>query len=287
MILCGIFAAGIYVCLIAKKEGHDENEAIVFLLITSIGVFLGGHILYGIVNYQKVIIFAKNLKTIESFQDLRDIFIYVFGGSVFYGGLIGGILTGFLYIKKRNEMFSQNPVSFGKPLAVSRPKAAKHAFLTGSLPKTEVLGKAQDLEYLVDMVVPAIPLFHFFGRIGCFLGGCCFGIESSFGFTFSHGIVAEANGVNRFPVQLLESLFNLALFFILAKLRKAACFRKRGLYIYLLMYSTGRFFLEFLRGDDYRGKWLSLSTSQIISILIFGIAAIKLFAMKRKGYNLV
>jgi phosphatidylglycerol:prolipoprotein diacylglycerol transferase len=242
MILCGIFAAGIYVCLIAKKEGHDENEAIVFLLISSIGVFLGGHILYGIVNYQKVVFFVKNLKTIESFQELRDTFSYALGGSVFYGGLIGGILVGFLYIKKR-----------------------------------------KDLEYLIDISVPAIPLFHFFGRIGCFLGGCCFGIESHFGFTIYHGIIDQANGVNRFPVQLLEALFNGMIFFILVMLRKADRFKKKWLYIYLLLYSTGRFFIEFLRGDDYRGKWLFLSTSQIISILIFSVAIIKYCNVKKRA----
>jgi phosphatidylglycerol:prolipoprotein diacylglycerol transferase len=245
MILCGIFAAGIYACVITKKEGHDDNEAIVFLLITCIGVFFGGHILYGLVNYHAVISFIENLSIVESFQEFRSIFIYAFGGSVFYGGLIGGIAVAFFYIRKRDN-----------------------------------------LRYLVDIAAPAIPLFHFFGRIGCFLGGCCFGVESSFGFTITHGLIDEANGVNRFPVQLLEALFNGILFFVLAKMRKTGRFKDRLLYVYLLMYSTGRFFIEFLRGDDYRGKWLFLSTSQIISLLIFGIAIIKYSQHKKiKDYN--
>jgi phosphatidylglycerol:prolipoprotein diacylglycerol transferase len=234
MVLCGIFAAGVYVCYITKKEGHDDNEAIIFLLISSIGVFLGGHILYGLVNYRSTVFFIKKSGTVESFQKFRSLFTAAFGGSVFFGGLTGGISAAFFYLKKRKNQ-----------------------------------------EYLVDIAASAIPLFHFFGRIGCFLGGCCFGIESPFGFTALHGIVDEANGVNRFPVQLLESLFNGILFFVLARLRKAGYFRNRVLYLYLLSYSTGRFFIEFLRGDGYRGKWLFLSTSQIISLLIFGIAIIK------------
>jgi phosphatidylglycerol:prolipoprotein diacylglycerol transferase len=241
MILCGIFAAGIYVCFITKKERHDDNEAIIFLLIVSIGVFLGGHILYGIVNYRNIIFFIKSLGTLESVREFINIFMYAFGGSIFYGGLLGGIAIAFFYIRKKNNF-----------------------------------------EYLVDIVTPAIPLFHFFGRIGCFLGGCCFGIKSTFGFTLSHGIIEEANGVNRFPVQLLESLFNIILFFILVKLRKINFFKKRLLYVYLLIYSTGRFFIEFLRGDDYRGKWFFLSTSQIISVLIFGVAIIKYFESEIK-----
>jgi phosphatidylglycerol:prolipoprotein diacylglycerol transferase len=281
MALCGIFAAGIYVCGTAKKEGHDENEAIIFLLLSSIGIFFGSHILYGIVNYRETIFFIKNLRTAESFQELTNTFMYAFGGSVFYGGLAGGIGIGFFYIKKRNKSFSQNSVSFGKS---SRKSGLKPAFSYKSkvaFPTTEVLGKPHNLEYLADITAPAIPLFHFFGRIGCFLGGCCFGIESSFGFTTLHGIIDKANGVNRFPVQLLESLFNIITFFILVKLRKVNRFRKRLLYIYLFMYSTGRFFIEFLRRDDYRGKWLFLSTSQIISLLIFGIVMIKYLSIKK------
>ena len=99
-----------------------------------------------------------------------------FGGQVFYGGLLGGIAGAVVY--------------------------AKCARLEG-------------FPDYADTVAPAIPLFHFFGRIGCFLGGCCYGIESDFGFVFTNAVVQSANGVRRFPVQLFESGFNLLLFIFL------------------------------------------------------------------------
>jgi len=240
MMLAGIFAAGIYVTQICKKNGHDDNDGIIFLLIVSIGVFAGGHILYSIVNYQMFIKVIQNISVINSFEKFLIAVSYVFGGNVFYGGLLGGILTAVIILKKRPQYI-----------------------------------------YLLDIATPAIPLFHFFGRIGCFLAGCCFGIESSFGFTYDHSIIEEANGINRFPVQLLEAFVNLLLFFILDFIRRKNLFKQNIIYLYLLFYAVARFFLEFLRGDEYRGFVFVLSTSQIISILIFCFAAPNIYRLLR------
>jgi phosphatidylglycerol:prolipoprotein diacylglycerol transferase len=235
MVLCGVFVAGIYVCNISKKEGHDENDAIVFLLLVAIGIFFGGHILYGIVNYQSARYIIDDFFQSASLRQIFLDFVNLFGGSVFYGGLLGGLFVTYLYLHKK-----------------------------------------KDMRYLIDFSAPAIPLFHFFGRIGCFLGGCCFGVESTFGLTFRHSIVDIANNVNRFPVQLLEAAFNLCLFLLLNKVRSKNAKQGKVLYLYLLLYSAGRFFIEFLRGDDYRGGIWLLSTSQWISIIVFVIALSKI-----------
>ena len=237
MAILGIFAAGIYACRICKKTNHDDNEAIVFLLTISIGVLVGGSLLYLIVNIKDVILILNNV-SINSFRDFFNVFRILFGGSVFYGGLLGGILTAVIFIHKKPHY-----------------------------------------RYLVDIAVPAIPLFHFFGRIGCFLGGCCYGIESACGFTMRHSLIAEANGVSRFPVQLLEALFNITLFVVLDYFRKKNMFGNKLIYVYLLSYSAGRFFIEYLRGDAHRGFLLIFSTSQIISMALF---CASLFVLARK-----
>ena len=227
--LAGIFATGIYVCHLCKKNGYNDSDGINFLLLTSIGVFAGGHILYSIVNYNVFIYVIKNISNIKSFKKFLNAVYLIWGGNVFYGGLLGGLLTALIIFRKRPQY-----------------------------------------RYLLDFVTPAIPLFHFFGRIGCFLAGCCFGIESSFGFTVYHSIVEEANGINRFPVQLLEAFVNMLLFFMLDIFRRKNIFKQNIIYFYLLFYSVARFFIEFLRGDAYRGFFFNIfSTSQIISILIF------------------
>jgi len=240
MMLAGIFTSGFYVTHICKKNGNDESDAIIFLLMISIGVIAGGHILYLIVNFRILIKIIKNIHVIDSFKNFLSAVNLLLGGNVFYGGLLGGILAALIILKKR-------------------PQSG----------------------YLLDIITPAIPLFHFFGRIGCFFAGCCFGIESSFGFTFSHSIIEEANGINRFPVQLLEAFINLLLFIVLDFFRRKNFFIKNIIYIYLLLYSVARFFIEFLRGDEYRGFVFALSTSQFISILVFCFTVLKIYSLSK------
>jgi phosphatidylglycerol:prolipoprotein diacylglycerol transferase len=144
--------------------------------------------------------------------------------------------------------------------------------LIGSIGVTYIFRKKfAHYKQIIEIVTPTIPLFHFFGRIGCFLNGCCFGVKSSIGFMFKSSPVEIANGITRIPVQLIESVFNLMLFIVLHNLREKKTFKKYLFQFYLLLYSTGRFIIEFYRGDIYRGIYFYLSTSQIISIIIFVI----------------
>ena len=114
---------------------------------------------------------------------------------------------------------------------------------------------------------------HALGRIGCFLAGCCFGIESSVIFS------VHIHGRERMPVQLFESILLVLLGFYLLKLWKQ---KKYNLifYIYFVSYSIIRFFLEFLRADQIRGEFYGLSTSQWISLLI--LALILSFSIKNR-----
>lgn len=245
MVLFGVFASGIFVCKTAKKRGHDNNDYIVFLLISSIGVLIGSHLLYAITKINAIIEFVTNFsKYSATFGDFVNNLAYIFGGSVFYGGLLGGMAAGIIYGKI----------------------------------------KKLDLSEYSDICAPMVPLFHFFGRLGCFLGGCCYGVESTFGFTV-HGntLVPNVNDVQRFPVQLLEALLNILLFAILAYLLKKRIFSGKLFAVYLLAYSTIRFFDEFLRGDTYRGFLFGLSTSQIVSILVFAGSVAFLIIKKLKA----
>lgn len=118
---------------------------------------------------------------------------------------------------------------------------------------------------VINMMVPAIPLFHFWARIGCLLAGCCYGIPYKWGV-----VMQDELNVVRFPVQLFESILNLIIFVILILKEKKKKNYVNNLKIYLLIYSLGRFMLEFYRGDTIRGIFLGgLSTAQIISVLIW------------------
>lgn len=116
----------------------------------------------------------------------------------------------------------------------------------------------------------AIPYVHAFGRIGCFCAGCCYGIEHHGGFSIA----------GRFPVQLVEAFFLFVFAFVVLALiwrrplRQAQGPQTSLFLLYIIFYSMIRFFLEFLRGDEARGRisfsnGFSFSTSQILSLILF------------------
>ena len=127
---------------------------------------------------------------------------------------------------------------------------------------------------LVTDLVPAVPLFHAFGRVGCFLAGCCYGIPAPAGWlgvTFSQALLAP-NGVALVPVQLYEAAGCLLLFLLLDRLARRGWSGGQLLPVYLSLYGAFRFLLEFLRGDGARGFWGPLSTSQWVALATLAAA---------------
>lgn len=127
---------------------------------------------------------------------------------------------------------------------------------------------------IFDMVIPTVALAQGFGRIGCFLAGCCYGRETNLliGVNFKNSLYAPPN-VLRHPTQIYSSCFDflLALFLICYDRKN----HKEGqtFALYMIIYSIGRFIIEFLR-DDPRGTVGVLSTSQFISIFTFIVGII-------------
>lgn len=163
-------------------------------------------------------------KLINDFS-ISKLLYYIFnGGIVFYGGLIGVMAA----------------LKIGS-------KIKKH-----------------DTRKIFNYFTPSFPLFHMWGRIGCFFGGCCYGIPSGWGFP-----MAADPDTTRIPVQLIESFCNLIIFIALINYEKRTKNENMNLLpIYLTSYAICRFVLEFFRGDSARGLWGFFSTSQIVSLII-------------------
>lgn len=166
-------------------------------------------------------------------------------GMVFYGGLFGAVVAVFLYTAKNKDV------------------------------------KRSDV---FDVFAVSVPFFHIFGRIGCFLAGCCYGVESDFGITTYINTSATHYGVSRFPVALVEAFINLLIFILIVSFFKRNKLKGKLVFIYLIIYAPARFALEFLRGDIIRGFIFGLSTSQFISLLIISFICIYfLFYIKKKS----
>ena len=168
--------------------------------------------------------------------DLHLLYEILTNGLVFYGGLFGAILALYWY--------------------------CRHYRL--------------DHKAFFDYLAPLFPLFHVFGRISCFLTGCCHGqVSERFGIAFTNSTSAE-NGIPYFPIQLVCSFCNLLLFLFVRAYEKKHHREGKALTAYLVPYAVGRFIIEFFRGDEIRGIYFGLSTSQWISLFILAFYLIRL-----------
>jgi phosphatidylglycerol---prolipoprotein diacylglyceryl transferase len=136
-----------------------------------------------------------------------------------------------------------------------------------------------------DAAIPAIPIAHALGRVGCFFAGCCFGApwEGPFAVRFTHPFAPGAHpDVLRHPTQLYEAfgLLTLALAFVLVPARSVGSGRRALGYV--LAYAGLRFSVELFRGDSVRGLFLggALSTSQLLSLLFAALAGALLLRQK-------
>jgi phosphatidylglycerol:prolipoprotein diacylglycerol transferase len=179
-----------------------------------------------------------------AFRDNRWSMLYLHeGGLVFYGGFLGSLAAVLVFARWRRERI---------------------------LP-------------LLDFIVTAVPLGHAFGRIGCFLRGCCFGRiwDGALAVRFpawsdpwcvqvNHGRILRTAPLSQpvHPVQLYEAAFNVVLYLALMW-----AYRRRtrdGLIAsaYLLTYPVARFWVEEFRGDE-RLRWLGVDVAQWVSLGLF------------------
>ena len=137
----------------------------------------------------------------------------------------------------------------------------------------------------LDFMTLPFCISHFFGRLGCFMAGCCFGnsTNSILGVNFPIDSLPFNHFqrlVNVHPTQLYECAFVLCLFLFFLKYKI-----KNQFYIYILTYSIFRFTLEFIRADN-RGSVLNqnvFTPSQIISIFV--VFFLGIFFFMKKSYH--
>ena len=200
--------------------------------------------------------------------------VYSLGIVALIFGFIGAKL---LFLLVEWKFFIENPLR-----ALSGQGFVLYGGIVGGVAAAIIYCRIKKLRFIryFDLTAPSISLAQGFGRIGCFLAGCCYGREtdSAFGIVFHHSLYAP-NGVRLIPTQLMSSAGNFIIAAILflygRKDRKAG----RVGAMYLILYSVGRFAIEFFRAD-YRGSIGILSTSQFISIITLAIG-IGLFFMDK------
>jgi len=173
-------------------------------------------------------------------------------GGVFYGGLIGAVVTAYFLIRRYR------------------------------LPWWKT----------ADACAPGIALGNVLGRQGCFSAGCCWGKPTNlpWGVRFTqlgHQITGVPIDARLHPTQLYESAAMFVAFIFLLWMHRHKKFSGQVILAYAVIYAVVRFLIEFLR-DDPRGDIMGLttltglSTSQMIGLIVGVAAAVTLVVRWRR-----
>lgn len=204
--------------------------------VTNLGIYCALAAIAG----AKLLMFILDLPFYLEHPDQIFSFATLQAGGVFYGGLIAALLVAFWYMRKTK------------------------------LPPLKT----------ADAFAPAIALGHGIGRLGCFSAGCCWGIacKRSWAVTFTHPAAHDITGVPLneplHPTQLYEALAEFVIFGILYWRFKQSHSNGAIIGLYLVLYSTARFIVEFFRIHDQANPFGGpLNASQLISIGLFLLGA--------------
>jgi prolipoprotein diacylglyceryl transferase len=168
------------------------------------------------------------------------------GGLGIWGGIAGGVLAGWLYIRRHDLDFAA----------------------------------------ILDCVAPALPLAQAIGRWGNYFNQELFGRPTTLPWGLKIDIAnrpqAYANSATFHPTFLYESLWDLAVVGLVLLVEKRTRLKKGYLFaVYVSLYTFGRFFTEYLR-IDFAHKILGLRINDWMSIIVFLTATIVLLTKGRE-----
>lgn len=168
------------------------------------------------------------------------------GGLAIHGGLIGALITGYIFAKKRG-------VSFWKLADIAAPSILLGQAIGrwGNFMNQEAHGGPVAVEFLENLRLPQFIIDQMF-----------------------------INGQHYHPTFLYESLWSLVGVAILLYLRRFNFRRGELFFSYVIWYSFGRYFIEGMRTDSLY-LVADLRTAQVVSLISI-IGAVILIIYRRK-----
>ncbi len=231
----------------AEKAGLDPKRIADLVFYMLLPALLGARLLYVFLNFSQ---YRDNLWSIVNPFQGGEIGI---GGLVLHGGLVGGLVAVFSYIRIKR------------------------------MPVLKTL----------DVLAPTFPLGIFITRIGCFLSGCCYGkpTQLPWGVIFpehcsagyyQHHELSLLQPIH--PTQLYDSLFGLITFALLLWLeKKYKKFDGFTTCLMFILYPAFRFINEFFRQFyDERGLWAGFTHNQYLTLILMVSSSVFLFYLFRK-----
>lgn len=244
---------------------------------------------------------GKREKPPVEIDTILDLIVFIIIGSI-----VGARLV---YTATQPADYADNPENI---LMITEGGLSIHGGIIGALVFGWFYCWIKGLNYwmMVDFTIVAVPLGMFFGRIGCFLNGCCFGIQCNtdlpWGVTYPNAEYWADKGLNqnlsmlydaglaaqgfaRHPAPLYEALGAVVIFIYLYYFRKNKVFTGHVFLMFILLYSILRFIVEFYRfGDPEAGVGSSIvlfhfiTLAQLASLILAFVAIILIQDLKRR-----
>ncbi len=229
----------------SKREGLGTDSSEFVFIVTVLAGLVGSRV-------------AFIIEHPEFVETPLDIFAIWKGGVSFFGGLLGAILAFILAVRIKN------------------------------LP----LWKAS------DAAAPSLVLAHSIGRLGCTSAGCCYGRpvpgaeDLSVGIHFMKEfpffyVVFPPGGtappsMALYPTQILEALGNLIIFIILLIMYRRKAFDGEVIVLYMILYGSLRFALEFYRGVTPPIEGLGLTWNQVVALGLIGVGVVLFWFLRKQ-----
>jgi phosphatidylglycerol:prolipoprotein diacylglycerol transferase len=233
--MCAFIVGILWTVREARRLGRPTEEVLDLSILVLIFGIICARILYVLLNLSAYLPHPQEI-------------LYLWaGGLSFHGGVIGGVLAGVLYARKKKIKFWE----------------------------------------LADLFAPALPLGYAIARIGCFLNGCCYGLPTHLPWAvrFYSQDIPGALTVPSHPVQLYDAAANILLFFIIGRLKGKEHTSGVLFLQYLVGYSFIRILAEILRRGVTARTVLGLpiTEAQVASaiLIIFGIIFIRRWSRKQ------
>jgi phosphatidylglycerol---prolipoprotein diacylglyceryl transferase len=203
----------------------------------------GPWLLLGAIVGSRLLFVINNWQTDFAGKPILNILNLRQGGLVFYGGLIGAALATIIYLRV----------------------------------------KALPLWKMADALAPSIALGAVFGRLGCLMNGCCYGRPCRLPWAIHFPTDHDTQGIGVHPVQIYDSLSNLALYVGLVWLYRRKTFNGQVFATHLICYALLRSFVERFRNDYAPADYVLglLTPAQFISAGILAVGALLYWRLGR------
>lgn len=220
LLMCAFIVGIVLTIREARRQGRPSEEVLDLSILVLVFAIIFSRIVYVLLNLRDYLP-----------HPVEMLYLWA-GGLSFHGGVVGGVLAGVVYARRKKTSFWQ----------------------------------------LADLFTPALPLAYAIARVGCFFNGCCYGLPTAlpWGCRFYSQDIPGALTPPSHPVQLYDAAANILLFFVIGRLKNRE--HPPGVLFlqYLVGYSIIRILAEiFRRGVTAKTLFgLPITEAQVASVII-------------------